>query len=150
MSPPPVATPAVAAVEGRGGWAGGGECMARAGSHLYPDTGNGGYTRVHALVHLVYDAITNMFLPGNRVVLPDRATQCLTSLSLDFERQSANTSAGPDMTIGSVTGNDQAAQFTFVQPTYPGDPNGQDGPNPPPHESSQTSPTGRPDNTPLP
>src|SRR5260370_12220224 len=91
-----------------------------------------------------------MFLPGNRVVLTDRATQCLTSFSLDFERHSANTSAGPDMTIGSVTVNDQPAQFSFVQPTYPGDPNGQDDPNPAAHEASQTNPLAGPDNNPLP
>ena len=39
-------------------------------------------------MHLVYDANTNQFLPGNRVALTDRATQCLTSFSLDFERKS--------------------------------------------------------------
>jgi len=56
-------------------------------------------------------------------VLTDRATQCLTSFSLDFERKSANTADGPDMTVNSVTVNGHAAAFTFVQPTYPGDPN---------------------------
>ena len=50
------------------------------GSLLYPETGNGGYTSLHTLVHLVYDAHANRFLPGNRVVLTDRATQCLTEL----------------------------------------------------------------------
>ena len=54
---------------------------------MYPDTGNGGYTSVHTAVHLVYDAAANRFLPGNHVVLTDRATQCLTSFSLDFERR---------------------------------------------------------------
>ena len=33
-----------------------------------------------------------------RVVLIDRATQCLTDFSLDFERTSPNTEDGPDMT----------------------------------------------------
>jgi len=145
-----LASPAGATPAGTPGCSAGAHTLAPPGSHLYPDTGNGGYTSVHTLVHLVYDATTNMFLPGNRVVLTDRATQCLTSLSLDFERQSANTSAGPDMTIGSVTVNDQPAQFSFVQPTYPGDPNGQDDPNPAAHEASQTNPVGGPDNNPLP
>jgi hypothetical protein len=81
-------------------------------------------------VHLVYNATTNKFLPGNRVVLTERATQCLTSFSLDFERTSANTSAGPDMTVSSVRVNGVPARFSFVQPTYPGDPNGQNDPNP--------------------
>src|ERR1700758_1113202 len=61
----------------------GAHTLAPPGSHLYPETGNGGYTSVHTLVHLVYDADANTFLPGNRVVLDDRATKCLTSFSLD-------------------------------------------------------------------
>jgi hypothetical protein len=105
---------------------------------------------VHTLVHLVYNATTNRFLPGNRVVLTDRATQCLTSFSLDFERHSANTSAGPDMSVSSVTVNGHPARFGFVQPTYPGDPNGQNDPNPAAHEASQVNPVGGPDNNPLP
>jgi len=145
-----LASPAGAAPAGTPGCSAGAHTLAPPGSHLYPDTGNGGYTSVHTLVHLVYDATTNMFLPGNRVVLTDRATQCLTSFSLDFERQSANASAGPDMAVGSVTVNGLPAQFSFVQPTYPGDPNGQDDPNPAAHEASQTNPVGGPDNNPLP
>ena len=74
----------------------GAHTLAPAGSHVYPETGNGGYTSVHTDMHMVYDATTNMFLPGNNVALTDRATQCLTSFSLDFERQSPNTSDGPD------------------------------------------------------
>jgi len=50
----------------------GAHTLAPPGSHLYPETGNGGYSSVHTLVHLVYDPATNEFLPGNRVVL--RAT----------------------------------------------------------------------------
>src|SRR5262249_32871838 len=110
----------------------GAHTLAPPGSHLYPETGNGGYTSVHTLVHLVYDAAANEFLPGNQVVLTDRATQCLSSFSLDFERKSANTRAGPDMTVRSVTVNGQRARFTFVHPTYPGDPPRQNHPNPPP------------------
>ena len=77
----------------------GAHTLAPPGSHLYPETGNGGYTSLHTLVHLVYDATANRFLRGNRVVLTDRATKCLTSFSLDFERRSANTAAGPDMHV---------------------------------------------------
>src|SRR5580700_4041836 len=103
----------------------GAHTLAPAGSRMYPETGNGGYTSLHTDVHMVYDATTNLFLPGNNVALTDRATQCLTSVSLDFERQSANTTDGPDMTVDSVTVNGAPATFAFVQPTYPGDPNGQ-------------------------
>jgi hypothetical protein len=118
-------------------------------AHVYPDTGNGGYASVHTDVHLVYDATANKFLPGNRVVLTDRATQCLTSFSLDYERKSANTADGPDMKVRSVTVNGHPAAFTFVQPTYPGDPTGQDDPSPLAHEASQNNPVG-PQNNPLP
>src|SRR6185437_8198196 len=104
----------------------GAHTLAPAGSHVYPETGNGGYASVHTDVHMVYDATTNMFLPGNNVALTSVATQCLTSFSLDFERQSPNTSDGPMMTVDSVTVNGAPATFAFVQPTYPGDPNGQD------------------------
>jgi hypothetical protein len=146
-----LAGPTWAATAGHGG-----ECSAGAhtlsppGAHVYPDTGNGGYTSVHTDVHLVYDGAANKFLPGNHVVLTDRATQCLTSFSLDFERKSANTADGPDMRVKSVKVNGHAAAFTFVQPTYPGDPNGQDDPNPLAHEASQNNPVGGPANNPLP
>ena len=145
-----VASPAGAAPAGHPGCSAGARTLASPGSVLYPETGNGGYTSVHTLVHLVYDARANEFLPGNRVVLTDRATQCLTSFSLDFERKSANTSAGPDMTVNSVTVNGRPARFRFVQPTYPGDPNGQDDPAPAAHEASESNPVGGPFNNPLP
>jgi hypothetical protein len=128
----------------------GAHTLAPAGSRLYPDTGNGGYASVHTLVHLVYDATTNTFLPGNRVMLTDRATQCLTSFSLDFERHSANRAAGPDMSVRSVSVNGVPARFRFAQPTYPGDPYGQDDPNPLAHEASQLNPVGGPHDNPLP
>src|SRR5690349_24855138 len=63
----------------------GARTLSRPGARLYPDTGNGGYASLHTLVHLVYDTGANRFLPGNRVTLTDRATQCLSSFSLDFE-----------------------------------------------------------------
>ncbi len=101
-------------------------------------------------MRLVYDATTNQFLPGNHVTLTDRATQCLTSFSLDFERRSVNTTAGPDMTVTSVQVNGRPATFTFVQPTYPGDPHGPGDPNPLAHQASQTNPVGGPHHNPLP
>ncbi len=135
----------------RGSCSPGAHTLAPPGSHLYPETGNGGYTSLHTLVHLVYDAGANRFLPGNHVVLTDRATKCLTSFSLDFERHSAaNASAGPDMSVVSVRVNGHPARFRFVQPTYPGDPNGQNDPDPAAHETSQTNPVGGPDHNPLP
>ena len=72
-----LASPAGASPPGNAGCSAGAHTLAPPGSHLYPDTGNGGYTSLHTLVHLVYDATTNMFLPGNQVVLTERATQCL-------------------------------------------------------------------------
>src|SRR5712691_3827732 len=78
----------------------GARTLSRPGDHVYPDTGNGGYLSMHADVRLVYDATADRLLPGTQVVLTDRATQCLGSFSLDFERRSAaNRKAGPDMRV---------------------------------------------------
>ncbi len=120
------------------------------GGRLYPETGNGGYTSMHTLVHLVYNATANRFLTGTDVVLTDRATQCLTSFSLDFERTSRNASGGPDLAVRSVTVDGRPATFAFEQPTYPGDPHGQDDPDPAAHEASQANPVGGPHHNPLP
>ena len=125
-----VTSAGVAAADPGHGCSPGAHTLAPVGSHIYPETGNGGYQSLHTGVHMVYDATTNMFLAGNHVTLTDRATQCLTSFSLDFERQSQNATDGPDMIVGSVTVNGVPATFTFVQPTYPGDPNGQNDPDP--------------------
>ena len=120
------------------------------GAHVYPETGNGGYTSLHSDVFLDYDAVQNMLLPGTHVSLIDRATQCLTDFSLDFERTSPNATDGPDMTVQSVLVNGRPASFEFEQPTYPGDPNGQGDPDPRAHEASQNNPVGGPDDNPLP
>jgi peptidase M1-like protein len=120
------------------------------GSHVYPETGNGGYRSVHTDVFISYDAESNLFLPGTHVVLADQATQCLTDFSVDFERTSQNTKDGPNLSVGSVLVNGQPASFTFVQPTYPGDPNGQDDPDPRAHEAGELNPVGGPENNPLP
>jgi Peptidase family M1 domain len=120
------------------------------GAHVYPETGNGGYRSVHSDVFLSYETASNLFLPGTRVVLTDQATQCLTDFSLDFERTSPNTKDGPNLSVGSVFVNGQRARFTFAQPTYPGDPNGQNDPDPRAHEAGQLNPVGGPENNPLP
>ena len=144
------ARPAVPAAAHRAGCSAGAHTLAPHGSHLYPDTGNGGYTSLHTDVHLVYNATSNRFLAGNHVTLTDRATQCLTSFSLDFERKSVNATAGPDLTVHSVRVNGHPVSFRFVQPTYPGDPKGQDDPDPLAHEASQVNPVGGPHHNPLP
>ena len=120
------------------------------GAHVYPETGNGGYRSVHTDVFLNYDTEANLFQPGTHVVLSDVATQCLTDFSLDFERTSPNTKDGPDLSVGSVLVNGAPARFTFVQPTYPGDPNGQNDPDPRAHEASELNPVGGPENNPFP
>lgn len=128
----------------------GARTLSHYGDHVYPDTGNGGYRSVHTDVHLVYDSASNTFLDGTHVDLTDRATHCLTDLSLDFERTSAAEADGPDMRVQSVTVNGRPAVFRFAQPTYPGDPNGPDDPNPLAHEASQRTPVGGPQNNPYP
>ena len=108
------------AVADSGGCSSGAHTLSKYGDRVYPEMGNGGYTSVHSDITIVYDTATNMFLPGTHVDLTQQATQCLTDFSLDFERTSANTTEGPNMTVNSVAVNGQPAMFTFVQPTYPG------------------------------
>ena len=142
---PPSTTPPVPT-----GCSDGAHTLGTFGDDLYADTGDGGYTSVHTNVNMVYDATKNRFLAGNNVALTDTATQCLNTFSLDFERTSSDTTAGPDLSVTSVTVSGNPATFTFVQPTYPGDPNGQNDPNPAAHEASQTNPVGGPDDNKLP
>jgi hypothetical protein len=133
------------------GCSAGAHTLAPAGSHVYPETGNGGYVSVHTDVHMIYDAVRNRFLPGNHVTLQDRATQCLTSFSLDLERRStANVAEGPDLTVRRVQVNGTPASFTFVQPTFPGDPRGQDDPRPAAHQASENRRVGGPRHNMLP
>jgi hypothetical protein len=128
----------------------GAHTLSRRGDRVYPETGNGGYRSLHTGVHLMYDASHDRFLAGNRVVLTDRATQCLKSFSLDFERHSANRKDGPRLRVRSVTVNGRPATFHFVVPKYPGDPKGPDDPDPRAHQASQTVPVGGPNHNPLP
>ena len=120
----------------------GARTLSKPGSRVYPETGNGGYQSLHTDVYTVYDAAANLFLPGNRVELTQRATQCLTDFSLDFERSNPGSGPdlGPDMTVGSVLIDGRPASFRFVQPTYPGDPNGPDDPDPLAHRASLNNP----------
>ncbi len=131
-------TPAQAA--NPAGCTSGAHTLSNFGDRVYPEMGNGGYKSVHSDIYIVYDAVTNMFLPGTHVTLTQKSTQCLTDFSLDFEQTSANTTDGPNMTVNAVTVNGQPAAFTFVQPTYPGDPNGQNDPDPLAHEVSNVNP----------
>jgi len=128
----------------------GAHTLSHFGDHVYPETGNGGYTSLHTDVHMIYDAPSNRFLPGSHVVLTMRATQCLTDFSLDFERRGVDADGGPDMTLGDVSVNGRPATTKFVQPTYPGDPNGQDDPDPLAHQASQVNPVGGPHKNPFP
>jgi Peptidase family M1 domain/Chitobiase/beta-hexosaminidase C-terminal domain len=112
------------------------------GSRLYPEMGNGGYTSLHTDLFLNYDAIANMFLPGTHADLQVHSTQCLSDLSFDFEQTNGHTAdgTGPNMSVGSVQINGTPATFAFVQPTYPGDPNGQNDPDPAAHAVSNANP----------
>ncbi|HET6209498.1 MAG TPA: M1 family aminopeptidase [Jatrophihabitans sp.] len=136
--------------EGHSHCSAGAHTLSHYGDQVYPETGNGGYRSLHTDVHLVYDAPSNRFLPGNHVVLTDRATQCLTNFSLDFERSSPDPVAGPDLQVQSVTVNGRRAKFRFVQPTYPGDPKGQNDPDPRAHQAGQQNPVGGPGHNPFP
>jgi hypothetical protein len=129
----------------------GAHTLSRPGDHVYPEMGNGGYLTLRTDVDLVYDAPSNRFLQGNHVVDQNLAgTHCLSDFSMDLERRSPDHAAGPDLKVRSVTVNGKPAKWTFVQPTYPGDPNGQNDPNPQAHEASQVNPVGGPHANPLP
>jgi hypothetical protein len=118
----------------------GAHTLAPPGDRMYPEGGNGGYKSVHTDTHLIFDAPAGLFLPGTYADQTILATQCLTDFSFDFERRNnySDTAGvlGPDMTVSSVTVNGQPATFAFVQPTYPGDPNGQNDPDPLAHQAS--------------
>ncbi|HEX4472249.1 MAG TPA: M1 family aminopeptidase [Nocardioides sp.] len=130
--------------------ASGAPTLSQPGGHVYPEMGNGGYLTMRTTVGLVYDTPSDRFLRGNHVSDLNVATQCLTDFSMDFERRSPDHVAGPDLTVRSVTVNGKPATWRFVQPTYPGDPNGQNDPDPKAHEASQVNPVGGPLANPLP
>jgi hypothetical protein len=140
IAEPAVAPAAVTASAPSAACSSGAHTLSHFGDRVYPEEGNGGYTSLHTDVHLNYSALANTFLPGTHVDLTVRATQCLTDLSFDFERSSSDTTAGPNMTVNSVEVDGSPATFTFVQPTYPGDPNGQDDPDPAAHTVSNVNP----------
>jgi hypothetical protein len=122
----------------------GAHTLAKPGERVYPELGNGGYASLHSDVYINYDALANVFLPGTHVDLQQRSTQCLSDFSLDFNAKngigSTGSNPGPDMTVNSITVNGQPATFKFVQPTYPGDPNGQDDPDPLAHRTGLVQP----------
>jgi hypothetical protein len=121
----------------------GAHTLAKPGTRVWPELGNGGYLSLHTDIYTVYDAAANVFMPGNHVEHTQRATQCLTDFSYDFDAKNGVTSTtapGPDMTVTSITVNGQPATFKQVQPTYPGDPNGQDDPDPLAHRTGLTIP----------
>jgi hypothetical protein len=120
----------------------GAHSLSHFGDRLYPEMGNGGYTSLHTDLSLDYDAIANQFLAGTQANLQVRSTQCLSDLSFDFEQTNGHTAdgTGPNMTVNSVEVDGQPASFHFAQPTYPGDPNGQDDPDPAAHAVSNSNP----------
>ena len=118
-------------------------------SGCYPETGNGGYTSVHTDVDLRYSAATNRFLSGNHVALTASATQCLSQPDAR-SRADRLGQRHPELSVGSVAVDGKPAAFSFVQPTYPGDPLGAEDPDPRAHEASQNVPVGGPQENPLP
>src|SRR5215218_5065002 len=108
--------------------------LSKLGDRVYPDQGNGGYSSVHTDLHVAYDTLTNQMLPGTHADLTILTTQCLTDFSFDFERAAmSGSAAGPAMTVTAVAIDGAPAGFDFRQPTYAGDPNGPDDPDPAAH-----------------
>lgn len=123
----------------------GAHTLSAPGAIAYPEQGNGGYTSIHTDLNLRYDAVTNLFLTGNNVELTQLATQCLNDFSLDFELTGpggtpVNQAPGPNLVIGSITIDGVPATWAMKQPTYPGDPNGQDDPDPNAHKAGLVNP----------
>ncbi len=122
----------------------GARTLVKPGDRVWPELGNGGFQSIHSDVFINYDAVTNKFLPGTRVELMQKSTQCLSEFSLDFDRKSSISSTaavpGSDMTIQSITIDGVPATFVHRQPTFPGNPNGPDDPNPLAHAASNTNP----------
>jgi hypothetical protein len=117
----------------------GAHTLSKPGDRVYPEMGNGGYNSLHTDAHFVYDVAATKFLDGTNVDLTQQATQCLKDFSVDFETANG-TANGPNLAVSSITVNGQPATYTFVQPTYPGDPNGQDDPDPNAHLAGQVNP----------
>jgi hypothetical protein len=122
----------------------GARTLSQPGNRVWPELGNGGYKSLHTDVFTIYDAPTDKFLPGTHVDLTQQSTQCLSEFSLDFDRKNSvsptATVPGPDMTISSITIDGVPATFAHKQPTYAGDPNGLDDPDPLAHQASNTNP----------
>ena len=119
----------------------GARSLSQLGDRVYPDQGNGGYTSLHTDLHIVYDTATNLFLPGNHADLTIRSTQCLTDFSFDFERtRDLRLGRGAEHDGQSVTIDGAAGDVRFKQPTYPGNPNGPDDPDPLAHAISNVNP----------
>jgi hypothetical protein len=114
------------------------------GNKVWPELGNAGYQSIHTDVFTVYDAPTDKFLPGTHVDDTLKATQCLTNFALDFDTRNnispTATTPGPDMTVQSITIDGVPATWEFKQPTYAGDPKGDDDPDPLAHTASNTNP----------
>jgi len=117
----------------------GARTLSQPGDVIYPDAGNGGYKSVHSDVNLRYDADANLFKPGTYVDLTQLSTQCLSDFSLDFEPTNTVT-GGPNLTISAITIDGVPATWAMKQPTYPGDPNGPDDPDPNAHTKGNANP----------
>ena len=129
----------------------GARTLSHYGDHVYPETGNGGYRSVHTDVHMVYDAPSNQFLPGNHVDLTDDATQCLTELQPGLRAHLGRRRGRPGPDRAQRDGQRPAGELRFPcsRPT-PATRTGMNDPDPRAHEASQHTPVGGPENNPLP
>lgn len=129
----------------------GARTLAEPGEVLFPEVGNGGYRSVHTDLRLRYDAKHNRLLGGTRSTMRMRATECLTELSLDFETRDPGGRPGTArLEVTEVLVDGEPAAYRFARPSYPGNPNGPDDPDPRAHQQGQQDPVGGPDANPLP
>jgi hypothetical protein len=66
------------------------------GDPLFPQVGNGGYDARHYAIDLDYNPVNNRFRAGSSTVMRALATQDLSELSLDFQRELDITSVKVD------------------------------------------------------
>jgi aminopeptidase N len=82
------------------------------GDPLFPQVGNGGYDAAHYAIELDYDPLANRFGAGTSTVMRAVATQDLSELSLDFQRDLEITSVKVDGTESPYERRDATPQLS--------------------------------------
>lgn len=82
------------------------------GDPLFPQIGNGGYDALRYAISLDYDPLANSFAAGSSTVMRAVATQDLSELSLDFQRELEVSSVKVDGVKAPFMRRDATPQFS--------------------------------------